>query len=205
MKEDQLHKSERVPAAPGQIKAGFQYVLGEPRLRTILLLMFIIGTFAYEFPVILPLFATVTLHGGAGTYSSLTVAMGIGAIVGGLYSAGSGEARLRRVIIAAFLFGCSLLLLAGAPGLPSALLVTVAVGALSILFLSLGNSTLQLSSAPNMRGRVMSMWSIAFPGTTPIGGPLIGLIADHSNPRIGLAVGGLSALVAAGLAKFVSR
>jgi MFS family permease len=84
-----------------------------------------------------------------------------------------------------------------------AIIVLVLVGALSVLFISLGNTTLQLTSDPAMRGRVMSLWAIAFLGTTPIGGPLIGLISDHSNPRIGLAVGGLSGIVAAAFGYYI--
>jgi len=72
----------------------------------------------------------------------------------------------------------------------------VIVGALSVLFIALGNTTLQLTSEPEMRGRVMSLWAVAFAGTTPVGGPIIGFISDHANPRIGLAVGGLSAIIA---------
>jgi MFS family permease len=102
------------------------------------------------------------------------------------------------------LFGISLLLTAIAPNLPVALLVLVVVGGLSVLFISLGNTTLQLTSAANMRGRVMALWAIAFVGTTPIGGPIIGTIADLSNPRVGLLVGGVSAILAGviGLAVF---
>ncbi len=81
----------------------------------------------------------------------------------------------------------------------------VLVGGLSILFISLGNSTLQLTSQPAMRGRVMALWTIAFLGTTPIGGPIIGAIADHSNPRVGLAVGGTSAVLAAALGVVVGK
>jgi MFS family permease len=90
-----------------------------------------------------------------------------------------------------------LILMSLMPNLFTTFIVLVMVGGLSILFISLGNTTLQLTSDPSMRGRVMALWSIAFLGTTPIGGPIIGAIADHSNPRIGLAVGGLSAIVAA--------
>jgi MFS family permease len=85
------------------------------------------------------------------------------------------------------------------PNLLTAFLVLVLMGGLSVLFISLGNTTLQLTSAPQMRGRVMALWAIAFQGTTPIGGPIIGSIADHSNPRVGLIVGGLSGLVAGGV------
>jgi MFS family permease len=204
MRRSELHAVEPAPRQTGQLRAGFAYVWHNPALRTTLIMMVIIGTFAYEFPVALPLFATVTLHGGATTYSLLTSAMGAGAVVGGLYTAGRGAATLRQLIIAACLFGMSIIVMALAPNLASALVLLVVVGALSVLFISFGNTTLQLTSAPQMRGRVMSLWSIAFQGTTTIGGPNIGAIADHSNPRVGLLVGGVSAILAAGLGVFVS-
>ncbi len=168
-------------------------------------MMFVIGTLAYEFPVILPLFATVTFHGDAKIYSAMMAAIGLGAIGGALYTAGRASTRLKQVIWVAMLFGCSLLLVAAAPSFATALLLLVLVGVLSVLFTALGNTTLQLTSEPQMRGRVMSLWSIAFLGTTPIGGPVIGAIADHTNPRVGLAVGGSSALVASGLGVLAGR
>lgn len=200
MRESELSPSEPSKAEPGQIRAGFRYVWSVRELRLTLLMMFIIGTLAYEFPVVFPLFATATLHGNAATYAAMTSAMGIGAIVGGLYAASKSAIGLKPLIRSAALFGASLLFVAVAPNLITALAFLVISGGLSVMFISAGNTTLQLTSTPAMRGRVMSLWSIAFLGTTPIGGPLVGYIADHSNPRIGLAVGGLSALVAAAIA-----
>jgi MFS family permease len=206
MQQSQLHPSPKAARAGGQIRAGLRYAWGVPRLRATLLMMFIIGTFAYEFPVILPLFATVTLQGNAGTYSALMAAMGFGAVVGGLYAAGRRQAaREQQLIWAAALFGLSMLLLAVMPGFIEAIIVLVVVGALSVLFISLGNTTLQLTSKPIMRGRVMALWSIAFLGTTPIGGPIIGAIGDHANPRVGLAIGGASSLLAAALGLSIAR
>jgi MFS family permease len=205
MNKAELHTTPHSERTTGQIRAGLRYVWSVPRLRATLIMMFIIGTFAYEFPVILPLLATVTLHGNAGTYASMTAAMGIGSVFGGLYVAGQKASAQKQLIMAAFLFGCSILLLSVVPGLTASIIVLSVVGALSILFISIGNTTLQLTSEPTMRGRVMSLWTIAFLGTTPIGGPIIGFIADHSNPRIGLAVGGVSALLAAGLGLVASR
>jgi MFS family permease len=202
MNEAELHRGQPARREPNQIKAGLSYILRTPVLRATLLMMFIVGTFAYEFPVILPLFATKTLKGAAGTYSAMTAMMGAGAIIGGLYTAGHSSINLRHLIKVAEAFGLSLLLLALMPGITSALVVLLLMGALSVVFISLGNTTLQLNSADSMRGRVMSVWNIAFFGTTPIGGPIIGTVADHANPRVGLAVGGLSALIAAVLAKF---
>jgi MFS family permease len=197
MRASKLHSVPPVAREKGQIRAGLRYAWSVPTLKATLIMMFIIGTFAYEFPVILPLFATVTLHGNATTYSAMTVAMGLGAVTGGLYAAGQGVSKSGTLSRAAFLFGGSLILMSLMPNLFTTFIVLVMVGGLSILFISLGNTTLQLTSDPSMRGRVMALWSIAFLGTTPIGGPIIGAIADHSNPRIGLAVGGLSAIVAA--------
>ncbi|HEY5152991.1 MAG TPA: MFS transporter, partial [Candidatus Saccharimonadales bacterium] len=205
MNKAELHMTPHSERAAGQIRAGLRYVRSVPVLRSTLIMMFIIGTFAYEFPVILPLLATVTLHGNAGTYASMTAAMGIGSVFGGLYVAGRKATGQKQLIGSAVLFGCSILLLSVVPGLVVSLIVLTVVGALSILFISTGNTTLQLTSEPTMRGRVMSLWTIAFLGTTPIGGPIIGFIADHSNPRIGLAVGGVSSLVAAGLGFIAAR
>lgn len=199
MRHNELHPEPRVGREPGQIRAGMRYVLSQPGLRAILLMMFIIGTFAYEFPVILPLLATKTFHGGASTYSAMTAAMGLGAIFGGLYTAGRSSTRLKQVVSVAFLFGIGLLILALMPGIVSALIVLILVGALSVLFIAMGNTTLQLSTLPEMRGRVMSLWAIAFAGTTPVGGPIIGYVADHANPRTGLMVAGVATLIAAGL------
>jgi len=205
MHEHELRHAPLSAKEPGQIRAGLAYIWGNPKLKSTIIMMFIIGTFAYEFPVILPLFATITLHGNAGTYSTMMVATGLGAIFGGLYTAGRSASREVQLIYAAVLFGMSILLTALMPSLLTTLVVLVAVGAFSVVFIALGNTTLQLTSEPRMRGRVMALWSIAFLGTTPIGGPIIGLISDHSNPRVGLAVGGLSTLVAAGLGVYVYR
>jgi MFS family permease len=199
MHQNEIHRAPVSKREPGQIRAGLAYVWSVPKLKTTLIMMFIIGTFAYEFPVILPLFATLTLHGNAGTYSAMLVAIGIGAILGGLYTAGRTTTRETQLVWTAVLFGLSILLAAIMPTFITVLTVLVVVGALSVLFIALGNTTLQLTSEANMRGRVMALWSIAFLGTTPIGGPIIGFISDHSNPRIGLAIGGLSAVIAGGI------
>jgi len=205
MRQNELHPTERATRQPGQIRSGLRYVWNQPRLRATLMMMFIIGTFAYEFPVILPLFATVTLHGGARTYSAMTAAMGVGAVIAALYAAGRSKVQQSQLVRIALLFGCSLIVMAVMPGLISALVVLVAVGALSTLFIALGNTTLQLTSRADMRGRVMALWFIAFLGTTPIGGPLIGFIADHTNPRIGLVIGGVATILASVLGWLVSR
>lgn len=198
MRQSELYPQKRADKEhKGGVVDGLKYVWNEPKLRSTLLMMLIIGTFTYEFPVIMPLFATVSLHGNATTYSAISAAMGLGAVFGGLYTAGKRSVEQKQLVTVAILFGLAMIFISVMPNLLSALLFTVIMGAMSIVFIALGNTTLQLTSRPEMRGRVMSLWSIAFQGTTPIGGPIIGAIADHSNPRVGILVGGEAALVAA--------
>ena len=138
-----------------------------PALAVPLAMMAVIGALAYEFQVVLPIIARETFGGGAEDYGFLTAAMGIGAVVGGLVVAGSGRTGTRAVIIAGFGFGIAILLAAAAPSLPIELVAMTIVGAASVTFLAVGNSTLQLAARPDMRGRVMSLWAVAFLGTTP--------------------------------------
>ena len=196
MHAGQLRSAPLVARASGQLREGFRYVRSTPVLRNVLLMMAIIGTLSYEFQVILPLFAQFTLRGGAGTYAALTVAMGVGSVIGGLYTASREAVVPGMLISAAFLFGVVILAAAIAPNLAFAMAALVLVGVFSINFLSLGNTTLQLQSVPDMRGRVMALWTVAFLGSTPIGGPIIGWIGEYAGPRWGLAVGGLAALTA---------
>jgi MFS family permease len=125
--------------------------------------------------------------------------MGVGAVVGGLVTATRGRTGLRPLTLAGLLFGVAILFASLAPVLAVEFIALAAVGWASVTFLATGNSTLQLQSDPSMRGRVMSLWAVAFLGSTPVGGPLIGWIVAVASARIGLAVGGVSCLVAAGI------
>ena len=200
MRTSELSPAPTQVRAKGQLRAGLSYVRATPELLVPLVMMAIIGTLSYEFQVILPLVAERTFDGGAGTYGTLTSAMGVGAVVGGLATAGrSGAPTDAGLVRAAAMFGAVILLAAVAPFLWLEVLVLVLVGAASINVLATGNTTLQLRAAPEMRGRVMALWAVAFLGTTPVGGPIIGFIGEHAGPRVGLAVGGTAALVAAGV------
>ena len=205
MRRNELHPAKRVARARGQLVEGLRYVAETPTLRNTLLMMAIIGTFTYEFSVILPLFAEFTLHRAATSYAVLTAAMGVGAVVGALYTASRTARDPKAMVVSAFLFGVSMLMIAASPTLPVAFMAMVVVGFFSITFTSLGNVTLQLNSLPTMQGRVMSLWSIAFLGTTPIGGPIIGAIGEHAGPRWGLLVGAIAAMIAAGIGLLAYR
>jgi MFS family permease len=199
MRSKELHPTQRVERAKGQIREGFRYVWRTPSLRNTLLAIALIGIFAYNFTVTLALLAKVTFHGGAGTYSLLTSCMGIGAVVGGLAAAHRAKPTPRLLQVLALVFGGLLAAVALAPSLITTALLIVLMGAASIGFIATANATLQLTSEPAMRGRVMALYAMAFLGTTPIGAPLVGAIAQWTSPRIALLTGAVATVIAAGL------
>lgn len=198
----QLIRARVTQRTPGQLLDGLRYVRRTPRLAAPLLMMALIGALSYEFPVVLPVLAQRVFHGNADAYGYLTAALGIGAMVGGLVIAGRRPRGLRAVVIASGAFGLSMLAAAAAPTLALEVVALALVGAGSIAFMSRGNSMLQLTADPSMRGRVMALWSVAFLGTTPIGGPIIGWVSQHAGARWGLALGGAAALLATTLAAY---
>jgi MFS family permease len=185
------------PRARGQLREGLRYVSSTPTLAVPLVMMAIAGCLTYEFQVSLPVMADRALHSGATGFGFMTAAMGVGAVIGGLYVAARGKTGLRPLVLSALGFGAALAFATIAPNLALELLALGVAGAGSIAFMSTGNSTLQLNSAPEMRGRVMSLWFVAFQGSTPIGGPLVGLTMAGIGPRAGLGLGAMVALLVA--------
>ena len=183
----------------GQLREGLRYVARTPELGIPLLMMGLVGMLAYEFQVTLPVAAQRVFHGGSESYGLMTAAMGIGAAVGGLVSAARGRTGIRSLVVTAVIFGVVIMATALSPDAAVAYVALVFVGFASVSFLAMGNSTLQLEAEPQMRGRVMALWSVAFLGSTPVGGPLIGWVSARAGARVGLAVGAASCLVAAGL------
>jgi MFS family permease len=205
-----MDRSKLSPSPPtvrgrGQLREGFRYVARTPELGVPLLMMGLVGMLAYEFQVTLPVFAKSVFHGGPQVYGIMTAAMGVGAVVGGLMTAARGKTGLRAMVLASLAFGVVIAFAAASPVLAVALVALAAVGYASVSFLSMGNSTLQLATDQQMRGRVMALWSVAFLGSTPIGGPLIGWITAGSSARVGLAVGAVSCFVAASFGYFMVR
>jgi MFS family permease len=131
--------------------------------------------------------------------------MGAGAVVGGLGVAARGRTGLPALTGASALFAVALTAAALAPTLLLALVAMGLVGAASVAFLSMSNSTLQLAAAPHMRGRVMALWAVAFLGSTPIGGPIAGAVSEHFGGRAGLALGAVACVAAAGMGVLVMR
>jgi MFS family permease len=199
MRTDELAPSPAVARSKGQVRAGFRYAWHTPVVRSTLATVTLIGIFAYNFTVTLALLAKGTFHGTAGTYAAMTSCMGIGAVVGGLVAAHRGRPSLRLLERLGLAFGALLAAVALAPTLLVADLLMVPMGAASLAFIATANATLQLSTEPAMRGRVMALYAMAFLGTTPIGAPLVGAIAQWANPRVALLTGAAAIFVAIGL------
>ncbi len=158
--------------------------------------MAVVGTLAYEFQVNLPLIARDTFHGDAATYGIMTGAMGVGAVIGGLFTASRARTGDGPLIRSTLLFGVVIVAAALMPTLPSMIALLIVVGAGSVTFLTVANSTMQLRADEAFRGRVMALWAVAFLGTTPFGGPIIGWIGENVGPRWGMVVGGIATVLA---------
>ena len=205
MRTSELHRRPPVGRARGQIRAGLRYAWQAWELRVPLIMMAVIGTLAYNFTVILPLFAHDVFHRGGGTYSVFLVAQGVGALAGGLVIASRRRPSHRLLVVVTLAFGVLILAVAAAPTLSLFLALLVLMGAASVMFIATANSLLQLNSSGAMRGRVMALWVMVFLGSTPFGAPLIGFLAEQYGARFALAVGGVAALLVALWAGFVLR
>jgi predicted MFS family arabinose efflux permease len=202
-----IRPAELTPAPrstqPGQLRQGLSYVRHTPVLFVSLLLMGVVGTLAYEFPVTLPILAERSFD-NEDLYGPMSALQGVGAVVGALWVAARFTLRTPAVLsVVAAALGVLIVAVAYSPTLPIAFVFIVLMGGASIAFIAIGNTVLQLEADPAMRGRVMSLWSIALIGSTTIGGPFVGWVADELGARSGLAVGGLAAIIG-GIATYPS-
>jgi MFS family permease len=195
-----MRKADLFPAKPiarkkRQVRQGLRYVKSTPELLIPLIMIAVIGTLAWEFNVTLPLMASKVFHGGAAAYGTMASVMGAGAVVGGLISAARPRPRARALCLAAVGWGIAILAAAAAPNLTIELVTMLFVGYGSITFNSLAKTTLQLAARPEMRGRVMALWALAWLGSTPVGGPIVGWVGQTIGARWGLVIGGAAALI----------
>jgi len=205
MRTGELRPSKPVPREPGQVRAGLRYVWRTPALRIPLVMMAVVSTLAYNYSVVLPLLTKDVYGRGGGAYGALFAAMGVGALAGALFMASRARPSRRLLVASTFAFGVATVLLAVAPGYLWGMALLVPLGAAGVLFIGTTNSLLQLNADDAMRGRVMALWAVVFLGSTPIGGPLTGLIVRGFGVRTAIAVGGVAALATAAGAYWALR
>jgi MFS family permease len=193
------------PARRGLVKEGLRFVWSRPDIRLPLAILAVVGTLALNWTVILPLLAQDTFHGGPGTYGLLFAMLGLGSLAGALFTASRREPSGGLLLGSLAAFGVLMAVAAVAPTLPLEVLALVPTGMAALVFQTTSNSLIQLRSEPALRGRVMALYSVLFIGTTPIGAPIVGWVAQQAGPRAALVLGATAILVTAGVAAWLAR
>lgn len=203
-----MRRSELVPAprrkrGRGATREGLAYVRSRPDIVLILLVVGLVGAFGMNFQMTTALMARVEFGLGASSYGLLGSIMAIGSLTGALLAARREKPRLRLVVGAATAFGVFAIIASVMPGYWTFALALIPVGLSALTLMTAANATVQMTTPPELRGRVMALYMAVFAGTTPLGAPLVGWIGEVAGPRWSIAVGGIAALVAAAVVVLV--
>jgi MFS family permease len=197
MRTQDLQRSVPPPRQPGQLREGLRYVRERRELAVPILLVFLVGTFGLNFQITLSLVAKQVFHRGASEFGLLTSAFAVGSLIGALASARRGAPTARRMVAAAAVFGVLEVVVGLAPTFDTMMLLLVPTGVAVLTFTTTANALVQLGTDAAVRGRVMSLYVLVFLGGTPIGAPVIGVVAEHLGPRASLTIGGAVCTLAA--------
>lgn len=197
LRVDELHLGSRALRTQGSFAEGFRYVWKRPDLKAVLFMLFLIGTFGVNFPIFISTMSVTVFHAGAGQYGLLTSVMAIGSVAGALLAASRTKPHVGPLFAAAAIFGFGFVLAAIMPNYWLFGLALIIIGVSAQTFSTTAISTVQLSTEPAMRGRVMAILLAIALGCTPIGAPFVGWVADTFGPRWALGVGAASGFGAA--------
>jgi MFS family permease len=196
----QLHSPKPTGRRPGALLEGVRYVRSQPRMVMILVLVFFAGTFGMNFMITSALMATQVFGKGAGEFGVLGSALAVGSLTGALMAARRVRVRLRLLVVAGTGFGVALLVASVLPTFTTFALFSPVIGFCTLTMLNSANATMQLSAAPEMRGRVMALYMTIVMGGTPLGSPIIGFVGEYLGARWTLVAGGLFTLLGVALA-----
>ena len=205
MDPGRLHGRPVVERARGQIRAGMRYVWATPELRSTIALVAVVGALGLNYRVALPLLTRFTFGGEAGTYGALAAIMAAGSVVGALLAARRARPSRALLLGSVAAFGLLSFAAAAAPTVLAEAVALFPLGMASLAFLATANSTVQLRSSPEMRGRVMALYGLVLLGSGPPSGLLSGWMAGQFGPRSIMVLSGVSCLLAAGVAALVTR
>lgn len=197
MRREELDQPELVPREKGQLRAGFEYIRNRKDIMLILVMMGMISMLGLNFQITSALMATQVFGLPAGGFGLMSTFLAVGAVTGSLLVARNNNPRLRLIVIAALLFGSFLAALALSPSYIWFLIFAIPTGAMSMTLIASANAAVQISTEPNYRGRVMSIYSMIFLGSTPIGAPIIGWIGEFYGARWALGIGALATILTA--------
>ena len=196
MRPRELQPAVKVPRGKGQIREGLVYIKERPDLMMIMVLVFLIGTFGMNFQITNALMATTVFGVGAGEYGLLGSIMAIGTLAAALLAARRKTMNMFYIVGGVLAFGVTVAIAALMPNYLGYALALIPVGVASLTFMNACNTTVQLTTDPAMRGRVLAVYMVVLQGGTPIGAPLVGWIATEFGARWSLGIGAVVALLA---------
>ncbi len=188
----------RVPARPrraGEVREGLRYLFSIPALAITYAMLAAIGLLAYNFNVTLPLFVTHALHGSDAEFTILYSTLSVGSLASALWVARRARVTVRNAIIGAGALGITLVGLSAAPNVGIAIAVAFAVGIASILYTTSTTALVQTRARPDMHGRLLAIQTIFLVGSSAVGGPISGWVADTFGARTLIAMGGVVCVV----------
>jgi MFS family permease len=197
LRVQELRTNARASRRPGGFFEGLSYVWARPDLRSILVMLFLIGTFAMNFPIFVSTMAVNVFHADARGFGLLSSIMAIGTMSGALLAAGRDKPKFGTLILGSGVLGIGCLLAAFSPGYWWFAAALVVIGVAALTFTNGTNSMMQLSTKPTMRGRMMAIRVGVGLGGAAIGAPFVGWVANHFGPRWPLGIGAVSAFLAA--------
>ena len=179
----------------GGLAEGFRYVWGRSDLRVVFVTVFLIGAFGMNFPIFA---STMALEFGAGAdgYGVLSSVLAIGSLIGALLAARRDRARVRVVILAAGGFGIAAFVSSAMPTYASYAVTLTFTGFMIVTLLTTANGYVQITTDPALRGRVLALYMAVIMGSTPVGAPIAGWVADTFGPRAAIMLGGTAGFVA---------
>ena len=197
MRVSELVDMPRARRAAGQLREGLTYLRGRTELVVIIAVVAVVSMLTLNFQVTMAAMVRTVFHLESDAYGTVSSVFAVGSLSGALWAARRRNPRPRTVVLATLALGVFTLLLAAMPTYPTFTVMTVPVGLCVLTLLTSANQTVQMTTEPSMRGRVLSIYMMFFLGSTPLGSPLIGWVADAWGPRIAIAVGGMSAVLTA--------
>ncbi|WP_327089095.1 MFS transporter [Nonomuraea sp. NBC_01738] len=205
MRKSELNLAEPVPRAKGQLREGLRYVLGNQELLLPILLIGFVSMFSQSFSMSIALMAREVFSAGASSFGLASSMFAVGALGGGLLAARRARPSRKVLVAGALSFGLFQVAVGVAPFYPVYLLLLIPTGIALITINTAANASVQLATAPDMRGRVMGIYLLVFTGGAPIGAPLIGWLAEIGGPRAGVMLSGVLVLVGTGMALLLTR
>ena len=200
LRGDDLHVMKKEKKGRGQLKAGILYVRRRADLVVIFTMVFLLGTFGFNFGIFTATMARVEFDRGAAEFGLLSSVLAIGSVTGALMSARRERPRLRVVVLATFGFSASTAIAAVMPTFELFALSLILIGFTSLTMITSANAYVQTTTRPAIRGRVMALYLTIFMGGTPLGAPLLGFVANEAGPRWALGVAAVAGLAAASVA-----